>query len=558
MELIVAAVVVVVVISAATIAAPRLGLASPLVLVAVGIVYSLLPFTPQYEIGPELILAGLLPPLLYAAAVSMPTMDFRRDFTLISGMSVMLVLISSLLLGLLFTWVIPGIDYPLAVALGAIVSPTDAVATAIVKDLGVSRRIVTVLEGESMLNDATALVLLRTAVAAIATSVHFWAVLGQFVWAVVGAVAIGWLVGELNLRIRARLSDSAVNTAVSFTVPFVAYVPAEQLNASGLVAAVTAGIVTGYGAARYLAPQHRISDAQNWRTVELLLEGFVFLIMGLEISGLVEDVGDRDGGVAQAALVAAIALTAAMAIRLVYVAGVVLIDKSKARRVPEMRTTLEEWGAKADKIDSPRADRLRTALRRKSADVDYLDALPLGRREGLVIAWAGLRGAVTVAAAQTLPHDIENRSQLILIAFFVALFSLVVQGGTLAALVRLLGLSGRDVSSTQEEWDRLRDLMNTAADEVVHAAVLPPELAKLRTRFARPQIPKEDESDRRTGDEHRDIVRKLRLDMIDAQRSALLRERADGTYSTEVLSHMLAVLDADQIGIELRARPDED
>lgn len=259
MEMILAAVLVVLIIAAAAVTAPRIGTASPLVLLAMGLVISLLPFTPEYVIDPEVILAGLLPPLLYSAAVNMPTMEFRRDFRAISGMSVLLVIISALGLGWVFMQLIDGLDYPLAVALGAIVSPTDAVATSIVKRLGVSPRVVTVLEGESLLNDATALVLLRSAVAATAAGLSFADIALDFAWAVLGAVVIGWLVGEVIVRIRSRIKDVAVSTAISFTVPFLAFIPAEHLEASGLVAAVTAGLVMGREQAHFLGPQQRLS-----------------------------------------------------------------------------------------------------------------------------------------------------------------------------------------------------------------------------------------------------------------------------------------------------------
>ena len=146
----------------------RIGVAGPLILVAIGFAVSLIPAVAPISVPPELILAVVLPPLLYSAAVSAPAIEFRRDIAAISGLSVLLVIISALVLGLFFVWAIPGLGFPLAVALGAILSPTDAVATSIVRKLGVPRRVVTVLEGESLLNDATALVLLRTGIVAAA------------------------------------------------------------------------------------------------------------------------------------------------------------------------------------------------------------------------------------------------------------------------------------------------------------------------------------------------------------------------------------------------------
>src|SRR5690242_3213738 len=235
--------------------APRIGVAAPLLLVLLGVVVGYLQVTGTVEISSEVILGGVLPPLLYSAAVSMPTMEFRRDFRIISGLSVLLVFGSAIAVGLLVSQLLPGIGLPLAIALGAIVSPTDAVATAIVRKAGVSARIVTVLEGESLLNDASALVLLRSAVAAVGVTIIWRHVLTDFVFAVVVAVLIGLVVGRLNLVVRARLRQATSSVAVSLVVPFVAYLPAEHLGASGLVAAVTAGLVTGHGAPRYLRPE---------------------------------------------------------------------------------------------------------------------------------------------------------------------------------------------------------------------------------------------------------------------------------------------------------------
>lgn len=547
MDLILVAVLVVAAIVSASVVAPRIGTAAPLVLLAVGLVVSLLPFTPEFEVDPELILAGLLPPLLYSAAVNMPTMDFRRDFRTISGLSVLLVIVSSLVLGGVFMLVIPGLDFALAVALGAIVSPTDAVATSIAKRLGVPSRVVTVLEGESLLNDATALVLLRSAVAATAASVSFAGILVDFVWAVVGAVSIGWIVGAVVLRIRARIEDAALTTAISFTVPFVAFLPAEHLGASGLVAAVTAGLVMGHGQARHLGPKQRLSDRQNWRTIELLLEGLVFLVMGLEVSALVQDVEETtEGGVLKAMVLAGVALAVALAIRAVYTLAIVVMERRRYRRTPALREALDEWSTKVEGSEHPRAERLRRRLRRFSADIDFYDASRFGRREGFILVWAGMRGAVTLAAAQTLPTDTENRSLLVLVAFFVALTSLVVQGGTLAWFVRRLGLAGRELGA-EDEWRRLNLRMLDAAGEALDDADLAPGLGGVRERVTRAM---EDDSYDPAA------LYDIRLDIITRQREALLRERAEGTYSSEALTRMLAQLDADQIGIELRRSGD--
>ena len=237
---------------------PRIRVPAPLILVLTGIAVSLLAFVPDIEFSPELVLSGVLPPLLYASSVSVPAMDLRREFGAVSVLSVVLVVVSALLLGLLFTLLIPGLPYALGVALGAVISPTDAVATSIVKDAKVSHRVTAILEGESLLNDASALVLLRAAIAG-AGSLSLLQVTGSFLYSLAVAVVIGILVGRLTTALRARVTDPTVNTVLSFTVPFLASLPAERLGASGLVAAADAsgagtGALYGYFEARMQLP----------------------------------------------------------------------------------------------------------------------------------------------------------------------------------------------------------------------------------------------------------------------------------------------------------------
>jgi monovalent cation/hydrogen antiporter len=526
-------------IAAATAIGPRLGVSAPLLLIIVGIVVSFLPFVPAVEIDPEWIIAGVLPPLLYSASVSMPSMEFRREFGAISGLSVALVVVSSVALGLLFTWIVPGLGLAAGIALGAIVSPTDAVATSIVRRLGVTPRIVTVLEGESLLNDATALVLLRSAIAAIATSVTFWEIVGDFVFAVVVAVAIGYVVGKVNLWVRSRVTDATVNTVISFAVPFVAAVPSEVLGASGLVAAVVAGLVTGRGAIRSLSPQHRLSDQQNWRTIELILEGAVFLVLGLELAGIIGDLQNATRGIELGSRIALIALVAVIAVRALYVLPTLGLQRLSFRRGATLKPRLTAVEQRVPVSESP--DRFRARIRRKVADIDYFLAEPLGWREGTIIVWAGMRGAVTLAAAQTLPHDIPDRSLLVFVAFLVAAGSLIIQGGTLPWLVRIVKPAGIDREAATTERAELLGMLRGVADDVMNdhrhpsAASGEPETG----------------SDATAG---REPYRALRLQIIEAQREALLAARDDGTFSASVLTGALETLDADQISMELRGQ----
>ena len=231
MDLILIVVIGVVLVCVVTAVGQRVNIAGPLILVVLGLVMAIAPFIPNLQpVDPEWILVGVLPPLLYSAAVQLPAIEFRRDFTPIAGLSVLLVVVTSLVLALVFLTAVPGISVGLAVALGAILSPTDAVATSIARRMGLAPRVVTMLEGESLLNDATALVLLRTAVAAIAAGFSWGDAAASFFWGVAVAIVVGAAVGLVNLRVRAWVRHPAANTALSFTVPFIAYLPTEALG----------------------------------------------------------------------------------------------------------------------------------------------------------------------------------------------------------------------------------------------------------------------------------------------------------------------------------------
>lgn len=603
------------VIALATAVAPKLGIAGPLILLLVGAAVSVLPFVEIPEIDPEWILVGVLPPLLYSAAVSLPAIEFRRDFGPIAGLSFLLVIVSSIVLGLFFIAVIPGIQPAIAVALGAILSPTDAVATSIVKRLGVSRRVVTMLEGESLLNDATALVLLRTMIAsvAVATTVAGDAGVGAgfipaFAWGVLVAVVVGAVVGLLNLRLRALIKNSAANTAVGFVVPFIAYIPTEELGGSGLVAAVVAGIVTGQGAARWFSPEQRRSDELNWRTIELVLEGAVFLVMGLELNGIVTQNIEDHNGLGTGLAIAAAALAILIAVRAGYVSLLVWLQSRRARG--RQRSRLEAMSARIDEIasgdgspagsaalarrhpeagttgddgagppasrrrrrnrrddvnlDSPRAQRRLASMRARVAralnDLDYYQASPLGWKHGAIIVWAGMRGVVTLAAAQTLPReDTSDRALLVFIAFAVAAGSLMLQGFTLPWVVRLLRLDrpGDDSLDKAEQStldDELRDAAVTALSDPAlrrrDGTAFPDELvAVVGSRMVDPP---DDRDELPT----RDLL-ELRVAMIEAMRARLNELSSGGGYSTPALRHALAELDADQLSVELRL-DDED
>ena len=545
-------------IAAASIFSARLGIAAPLLLVLAGIGVSFLPFVPAVEIEPEWILGGVLPPLLYSASASMPALRLRRDLNTIGGLSVVLVIFSALVLGLFFAWLIPDLGLGWGIALGAIISPTDAVATTIVRRLGVSHRVVAILEGESLLNDATALVLLRAAIAGAGASVSLWGVAGTFVYAVIVAAVVGLVVGHLVIWLRARVDDPAVNTIISFTTPFLAAIPTSELGASGLVAAVMAGLVTGRHAPEILSVRHRLSDSQNWRMVELVLEGAIFLVMGLQVSGIVADVREDHAGIGRAVALAVGALAVTILVRAAFVAPLLAALRWSASRGETARPRLASiqgrleagdtsavpqfpFNRRPSSFTSTAVDQFQTRLRRLLASIDYFLAEPLRWPEGVIVVWAGMRGAVTLAAAQTLPADTPDRSLLVLVAFLVATGSLLSQGVSLPWVIARVHPAVPDPAAEREEQRRIAELLRVTAERAEGGASSPARKNGHQTT---------------SGPDAEDDRRRTLAAVIAAQRAALLDARDDGIFSEQGLDAALTALDAGQISLELMARRD--
>ncbi|KRA24855.1 hypothetical protein ASD65_10780 [Microbacterium sp. Root61] len=567
-ELILIVVVAVLVIVFANSLSSRTGVAGPLILVAIGVGVSLIPSVSAVSVPPELILMGVLPPLLFSSAVSAPAIEFRRDFVAIGGLSVLLVIISSLVLGLVFFWAIPDLGFPLAVALGAILSPTDAVATSIVRKLGVPRRVVTVLEGEALLNDATALVLLRTAIVAAASGFSFLATLGDFAWAVVSAIVVGAVAGVIALRLRAWTTSATANTALGLTIPYIAYVPTEALGGSGLVAAVVAGVVCGQGSVRWLTPEQRISDKLNWRTIEFLLEGAVFLVMGLELWGIVESNLAADEGLLKGIAIATVAFVVLVVVRAAYVFPMLRVHAIRVQRSVRKRLVASgvasqhpdpdtaghpRRAARPSTSSAARRRKSRTRIGRMNADIDYFDASPLTWKHNTIIVWAGMRGAVTLAAAQTLPRDTPDRDLLVFIAFLVAAGSLLLQGLTLPVLARLLGLRKTGASGPPREEIRaidgqLRDAAQAAIDggALVRADRQPFSeglYALPGSRFVAPLAPTD-------GSDAPEAL-EFELALVAVMRSRLHELGRSGRHSTSALRYVLDELDAYEISVKL-------
>jgi CPA1 family monovalent cation:H+ antiporter len=554
----------------------RLGIAAPLILVVVGIGASYLPGVPEIEVEPELILAGVLPPLLYSAAIQVPLTDFRRNLRSIFGLSVLLVVVTAIAVGVFLYLLLPDLGLPAAIALGAVVSPTDAVAaTSIGKKLGLPPRLVTVLEGESLVNDASALVLLRAATAATAVvgaSVSADAIdVGEvgvlFVYSVVMAVALGLVMGVITVFVRSKLRDPVLDTAVSFAVPFLAYIPAEELGASGVLAVVVTGIYTGHNSARFLSPQSRISERVNWRTAQFLLENGVFLLMGAEIRVIIGEVEPGELGIVEAVLLGLATVVLLIVLRTLFVWPLLVWLRNSGRRAERINRRLAVGvmrlrnSATSDDRFRRRQQRAERLYQRRETDLAATTSEAFGWRGGVILSWSGMRGVVTLAAAQSLPGETPYREQLILIAFTVAVVTLLLQGATLPALIRVTGIRGSNRDADRRELATLLDevaatgiqALPEAVAELPEGAVGPRVLERVRRdTLTRSQVAWEQvdrQEDAPLGPHAQYLI--LRRAVLLAEREALLEARGRGLYSSRILRRAQLMLDAEETRLEM-------
>jgi monovalent cation/hydrogen antiporter len=491
----------------------RLGVPAPLVLIVAGIVASYVPFIREPALSSDVVLYGLLPPLLYAAAVRTSLVDFRANTSSILALSVGLVLFTAAGVGLVTWWLLP-VPFAVAFALGAVVAPPDAVAaTAVARRIGLPRRVVTILEGESLVNDATALVALRTAIAAFtaAGAVSFGSVALDFGRAVVLGVGFGVLVALVVGFVRSKVSDPAIDTSLSFLVPYLAFLPAEHYHGSGVLAVVVAGLLLGHKSPVIQNAASRLSERINWTSVQFILENAVFLMIGLQMRRIVADVADSDVGWGRVAVLTVVVLAAVVLLRPLYVFPTRLLFSRFDRGVSP---TNRPWA------------------------------------HGAIISWAGMRGVVTLAAAFTLPPDTPYRSVLVWVAMVVTVGTLLAQGTTLPLLARRLEVRGPDPrEDALQEATILQSSVAAGITALEECDDADPEIVEqLRSRAEnRTNIVWERLGQGREGAETpSEAYRRMRLVMLQGERRELLRIRDEGLADQEVLAHVMDQLDIEE------------
>jgi len=488
--------------------ARRLDLAYPIFLVIGGLALGLLPHVPRVELDPEVIFLIVLPPLLYIAAFYTPLTSLRANLFTISSLAVGLVIASAGTVAVVAHALIPGLTWPVAFVLGAIVAPPDAVAaTAVTARLAVPRQVVTILEGESLLNDATALTMYSIGLAVAAGRVFSPSAAGvTFTTALVGGCLLGVVVGWLIAHIRASIEDTPVEMTISLLTPYAAFLPAERVGASAVIATVAAGLYLGHRGSQIMGADARLTGRAVWDTITFLLNGFVFIIMGLEIPLLLRG------------------LTLAEAVRLVGIGAVVTVTLVVVRALWIGATVLLPQGLRG------RADAFACSL---------------------VLSWAGMRGVVSLAAALALPLTVPARDAVIIVTVTVIVLTLVGQGLTLPRVIRALGL-GRDTGLREEEARARAALLEAATRRVDELyPVWPghrPLLDQLRETYRHRSEHVERQRDAHGDSEDQELIehREIRRTVIDAEREVLLRMRADGEINDPLLRELERELDLEE------------
>jgi Na+/H+ antiporter len=490
----------------------------PILLVLGGLALGLMPGAPRVALSPSLVLVGILPPLLYGAAFFTPLREFRANLRPIGLLAIGLVLATTVTVALVAHAWIDHLSWAEAFALGAIVSPTDPLAaSAIARRLGVPRRTIAVIEGESLVNDGTGLVVYRFAVAAIVGGTFSLpSAVGTFVVTVLGGVAVGVGVGWCVRQVRRRLDNPPVEITISLLTGYFAYLPAELLGVSAVLAAVTVGIYMGWYTPELTTVQSRLQGDAVWNILTFVLNGLLFVLIGLELPTLLDTLKGTSHGqlVAWGALVTVTVILT----RLLWIFPATYLPRALFRRVRE-RDPYPPW------------------------------------QQPMLLGWAGMRGAVSLAAALALPLTLDDgrlfvhRDLIVFLAFCVILGTLVLQGLSLPIVVRLLGLEDDGVAEGEEIEARRRaaDAALQRIDELLPEDWVREDTAeRLRGSYdfrLRRFAALGDQDDDSGIEERSQNFRRLRRELLEAERQAVRELRRDRAIDDDVLRRIEYDLD---------------
>ncbi|MEU2393094.1 Na+/H+ antiporter [Streptomyces sp. NPDC007369] len=498
--------------------ARRTPVPAPLLLVAAGLAASYAPGVPDYVLDPHIVLPLLLPPLLHTAAVDSSYLDLRANARPIALLSVGYVLFATLAVGYAVYLAVPGLSLPVALVLGAVVAPPDAVAaTAIARRLGLPNRITTILQGESLVNDATAITAYKVALAAAVGTAAGWAGgIAEFLLASVGGVGMGLVLMVPIHQLRTRLREPLLQNTLSLLIPFVAYAAAERVHASGVLAVVVVALYLGHHNWQ-VDFATRLQEEAVWKMVAFVLESVVFALIGLQLPVVLRGLGEYEG--AEAAGYAALVFLVVVVSRFVWVFPATFVPRWLSERI-----------------------------RQREPDTTW--------KAPVVVGWAGMRGVVSLAIAFSVPMDVPHRDLILFLTFTTVIGTLVVQGLTLPPLIRLLRLPARDLTAETLAEAQAQSQASRAAEERLDELLaapenaLPPPLAeRLRTVLERRRNAvweRLGEVNPLTGESADDVYRRLAREMIEAEREVFVSLRDQRRIDDEMLRALLRRLDLEE------------
>ena len=504
-------------------AAKRLQTPYPIILVIGGLILSLVPRGPHIELNPQLVFLAILPPLLFAAAYVTSWRDFRYNLVSIAMLAFGLVGFTVFGVAAASRWILPGFDWRMGLVLGAVVSTTDAIAaTSIFGRLGLPKQIVDVVEGESLVNDATGLLALQFSTALLVTG-HTPS-LAEGAWTllylVFGSIAIGLLMGHLIYLITLKITDAPIEITISLIAPYFAYFAAESLRASGVMATVACGLYLGHKSSLFLSRGARLTGQAVWETLTFILNGFVFLLIGFQLPYVLYEIRNhRLGGLL---LLGLLFSGVVILLRFIWVYPGAAISFFIRRRVFNQAETL------------PRPKAL------------------------FVIGWSGMRGVVALAAAISLPRILNSgkpfpeRNLMIFLTFSVIFVTLVLQGLTLPSLIRGLGLAGMAGHNVEEEAARRAMVEAALAYLEQNRDDAPGEFASLYDELIRAQrrrlstLEKTDSAEDGTRPEDYQRWRDLSRQVGAIQRATVLLLRNQNKINDEVMRKLERELDLNE------------
>lgn len=539
------------------------GWPAPLLVTVVALAASFLPFIPEITIDGHVLLNLVLPPLLYSAALDVSFVGFKRSLPQIRRLGIWLVLLTAAAAGLVAWLIFPALTLPGALLLGAIVAPPDAVsAAAIGRKLGLPRRVMTVLSGESLINDATSLTLYRVFAAIIAgATLTVWDGVWQFILAVVIGVVIGLVFGILLHQLRMRVADPVVIGTFGLLVPFGAYAIAEHLGGSGVLAVVAMGLYVGYNAPRtdYTTRQQ---EAPLWLSADLLLESFVFAYIGLQFRRVLNDLGDES--VEHILWLSAAVLLVVLVVRPLYIYPA----HALARFWERQRLRRWERMVAAGRFDESRQRPGREPITAEKMK-ERLTEPALDWKDNAVISWAGMRGVVTLATALAAADIAELPTgpshAIVIVAFIVTVSTLLLQGLTLPLLIRRLGVAS-DVDHEADERAlaavRARSKQAGKAFLAEQRKVWEQKYGEIDLRafdaFANRMTRVETDTDHAQETEAaavrpsaEDLVA-LSRGWLQVRRGVLLEERDAGNIDEEVMRELITAMDAEELALDTR------